>query len=137
MATNSDGIRVLYEMYLLPNTCVETCYVGEVPMPEVKGVKPEDIKKVLQPCFPASKPLPDVLGSGLVKIPEGTRGIVIDRKFVRSGGRLAEPYESNWFAMSRDGVMEVNRLRITKGPNAGLEGWVYTRSLGRVGGPPL
>jgi hypothetical protein len=95
------------------------------------------VTEAMSLCFPVSKPIPNDLGPGLVRIPEGTRGTATGRMFVLPGGRLAEPYPANTFDMARDGAIEVERIRITQPPNRGLEGWVYTGSLRRVGGPPL
>lgn len=134
MATNSDGLRRLQEMYSLPKTCTEANMRTAREALALK--KPEDAMKVFL-CWPASKPIPDDVGLGLVRIPEGTKGTAIGRQFVLPEGRLVEPYSANRFDMARDGAIEVERIRITQPPNVGLEGWVYTGFLGRVGSPPL
>jgi hypothetical protein len=136
MATNSDGLRQLDEIYSLPKTCTEA-NIRAARIPEARAVDPEGPFKALQLCWPASKPIPKDIGLGLVRISEGTVGIVTDRKFVLPGGRLVEPYSANSFDMARDGAIEVQRLRFTDPPHTGLEGWLYSGSLGGVGGPPL
>jgi hypothetical protein len=134
MATDSDGLRLLDEMYSLPKTCTEAnMRAAREALPH----KPEEAVKVIRLCWPVSKPVPNDLGPGLVRISEGTEGIVTNRQFVLPGGRLVEPYAANTYDMARDGAIEVERIKITQSPNVGLEGWVYTGSLGRVGSPPL
>ena len=125
MATNSDGLRQLHDLYCLPKTCTEV------------NMRAARVPEVLFLCQPVSKPIRDDIGLGLVRIPEGTKGTAIGRQFVLPEGRLVEPYSANRFDMARDGAIEVERIRITQPPNVGLEGWVYTGSLGRVGSPPL
>jgi hypothetical protein len=134
MATNSDGLRLLDEMYSLPKTCTEANMRAAR---EALAHKPEEAMKVIRLCWPVSKPIPNDIGPGLVRISEGTRGIVTGRMFVLPGGRLVEPYAANTYDMARDGAIEVERIRINQPPNEGLEGWVYTGSLCRVGSPPL
>jgi hypothetical protein len=134
MATNSDGLRQLHDFYALPKTCAEA---NMRTAREALAHKPEEAIRVIRLCWPVSKPIPNNIGPGLVRIPEGTRGIVTNRQFVLPGGRLVEPYAANTYDMARDGAIEVERIKITQPPNAGLEGWVYTGALGRVGSPPL
>jgi hypothetical protein len=125
MATNSDGLRQLHDLYSLPKTCTEA------------NVRAARVPEVMFLCTPVSKPIPNDIGLGLVRIPEGTRGTAIGRAFVLPEGRLVKPYAANTFDMARDGAIEVERIRITQPPNVGLEGWVYNWALGRLGSPPL
>ena len=125
MATDSAGLRQLNDLYSLPKTCTEA------------NMRSGHVPEVLFLCQPVSKAIPSEFGSGLVRIPEGTKGVMTDRKFVLPGGRLVEPFPANTFDMARNGAVEVERIRITQPPSVGLEGWVYTGSLGRVGPRPL
>jgi hypothetical protein len=125
MATNSDGLRHLEDLYSLSKTCTEA------------NMRKARLTEAMSLCRPVSKSRPDDVGPGLVRVTEGTRGTVTGRMFVLPGGRLVEPYPANTYDMAKDGAIEVERLRITQPPNPGLEGWVYTGSPGRVGAPPF
>jgi hypothetical protein len=68
----------------------------------------------------------------LVFIPDETRGRYKDRKFLLKGGRLVDTYPASFFDMQRDEAVEVEKIRITEGPNNGLEGWVQANHLKRL-----
>jgi hypothetical protein len=125
MATKPDGLRQLNELYSLPKICTEA------------NMRTARVTDAMALCVPVSKQTPNDIGPGLVRIFEGTKATVTGRMFVLPGGRLVEPYPSNTYDIARDGAVEIERIKITQPPNEGLEGWVYSGSLGRVGSPPL
>ena len=65
----------------------------------------------------------------LVFIPNKTRGRYKGRKFLLKSGRLVDPYPANSYDMQRDEAVEVEKIKITEGPNKGLEGWVQANHL--------
>ena len=50
---------------------------------------------------------------------------------------MVKTYPANTYDMARDGAVELERIKITEGPNVGLEGWINSGSLAPLGGPPL
>jgi len=80
---------------------------------------------------PLDIPGPNARGR-LTFIPNGTKGRHRGTKFLLKGGRLVDPYPANSYDMVRDGAIEVERIKITEGPNQGLEGWVAPYNLRRV-----
>jgi len=54
------------------------------------------------------------------------------RWFLPKGGRLVAPYPANSFDMVKYGMIEVEKVRITEGPNKGLEGWTQIQCLHRL-----
>ena len=78
-----------------------------------------------------------MITKGVILIPEGTKAVYTDRRFVLPGGRLVEPYAATVSDMARDGAVEVERIKITQPPYENLEGWVYTQLLVHGGPPPF
>ena len=70
---------------------------------------------------------PPPLGK-VVSIPNGTKGLSRDRKFLR-GGKLVNPYPANTYDMGKDGAVEVEFFEVTAGPNRGSKGWVQASFL--------
>jgi hypothetical protein len=70
--------------------------------------------------IPPSTPLP--------LIPNGTKGIMLDRKFFLNG-KFVEPYALSAFEMQKRGGIEVEFFAVTEGPNRGLRGWVQESLL--------
>jgi len=68
----------------------------------------------------------------LVFVPNKTRGILKGRQFLLKGGRLVQPYSANTYDMLRDGAVEVERIKITEGPQKGLTGWLPSGYLQRL-----
>ena len=56
-------------------------------------------------------------------LPNGTKGNMVDRKFLRRG-ELLPPYPANSFDMERDRAVEVARIRVKDGLHKGVEGWM-------------
>jgi hypothetical protein len=104
IATNDDGLRVMSNQPLVP--------------PSLFG---------LQSAIRANP-----ANDKLVFVPNKTRGITKGRQFLLKGGRLVEPYSTNTYAMLRDGVVAVERIKITEGPQTGLVGWLPTHLLQRL-----
>ena len=69
---------------------------------------------------------------GLVFLPNGTKGVWKGRRFLLEGGRLVEPHPANSYDMIRDGAVEIERIRVTEGPQKGLEGWIPSDRLQRL-----
>ena len=69
--------------------------------------------------------------SHVLLLSEKTRGIFKGRYYLLRGGRLVAPYATTLSDMQRDGVIEIERIKITDGPLRGLEGWVPTKCLRR------
>jgi hypothetical protein len=70
---------------------------------------------------------------GLVFLPNGTKGVWKAQRFLLESGRLVEPYPANSYDMVRDGALEVEKIQVTEGPQKGLEGWIPSERLQRIG----
>jgi len=94
-----------------------------------------DERSLLELMTPDKIAAPRVVTSdglqGVVSIPNGTKGRVVDRKIYRDG-RLIDPYPTSRNEMERDGAVELERIRITEGPHKGVEGWVLSSVLRRT-----
>jgi hypothetical protein len=123
MAVDADGLRQLSELYSWSQTCTEAN------LQPGSGI----LTKICLPKFNfTERPMTSqMINKGVVLIPEGTTGLCTGRRFVLPGGRLVEPYAANEYDMERDGVIEVERIRITRPPSENLEGWVEIHFLGR------
>jgi len=123
MAVDADGLRNLSELYSWSQTCSEA---NLRPSSEIRT-------KICLPRFNfTQRPITSqMINRGVVLIPEGTTGLCTGRRFVLPGGRLVEPYAANEYDMARDGVIEVERIRITGPSNENLEGWVEIHFLAR------
>jgi hypothetical protein len=73
----------------------------------------------------AANPIPP---SNVLRVPNGTKGLALKRKFLR-GGRLVDPYSANTYDMERDGTVEVVLFELTDGPHRGSKGWVKASFL--------
>ena len=67
---------------------------------------------------------------GLVYVPAGTKATSTGTSFLVVGGRLVDPYATNEYTMERDGVIEVEHVRI--GLNESSDGWVEAALLRRA-----
>ncbi len=74
----------------------------------------------LQALFTAKEARPPARA---ISVPNGTKGRMLDRKFLRDGG-LVDPYPANTYDMERDKAVEVVLFEITEGPQRGVRGWV-------------
>jgi hypothetical protein len=81
--------------------------------------------------FPSAVPI-NTANDKLVFVPNKTRGITKGSQFLLKGGRLVEPYSANTYDMLRDGAVEVERIKITEGPQTGLVGWLPPHLLQRL-----
>ena len=68
----------------------------------------------------------------LVFVPNKTRGIAKGVRFLLKGGLLVPPYPANTDDMLRDRAVEVERIKITEGPQAGVVGWLPSQYLQRL-----
>lgn len=134
MAIDVDGLRQLNELYSLPKTCSEANLMvtldksGRIAAPTGSAMLMQ-----MQLCQPRQTPFASqMINKGVVLIPEGTKAMYLEERFILPGGRLVEPYAANTFDMARDGAVEVEKIRITQPPNKDLEGWVEIHFLGRV-----
>jgi hypothetical protein len=95
----------------------------------VKGPTPEGV--LLAPDLPSLKASIAAEGEvpgDVIRLPNGTKGRVIERKFLR-GGILVDPYPANSYDMERDGAIEVELFEVTEGPSRGAKGWVRAAYL--------
>ncbi len=106
------------------------CLTGEqmrqriVSSPAVSGVLLALDLPALNALISSSTPPP----GNTIRIPNGTKGRAVDRKFLR-GGRLVDPYPANTYEMERDGAIEVVLFEVTEGPHRGSRGWVQASFL--------
>ena len=121
MAVDPDGLKRLNELHSLPKACTQ----------EAMAASGDQLR--FQACVPSHKPVRGGISEkGLIVIPGGTESEFEGRRFVLPGGRLVIPYPANTYDMARDGAIEVEKVKITHGPNQGREGWIETGFLGRV-----
>lgn len=121
MALDTEGLKRLNELYSIPKACTE----------ENMASSTDPLR--FQVCFPSPKPAQaEANKNGIVVIPDGTEAEFNGSGFVLPGGRIVFPYPANTYDMARDGAVEVEKIRITKPPNQGLEGWIEIHSLRRV-----
>ena len=66
--------------------------------------------------------------ASLIAIPTGTKGRVVNRKFLKDGSLVA-PYPASDIDLQRDGAIEVLLFEVTEGPRRGLKGWVQKSFL--------
>jgi hypothetical protein len=118
MATNSQGLRRMNELYALSKTCSA---------PNMHNANAPNVRVCAAPD-PLIKS--ENRSSDLVYIADSTRAISTGRSFLLPGGRLVVPYEANAHDVERDGAVEVERIRIE--PNELTEGWVEAALLRRV-----
>jgi hypothetical protein len=92
---------------------------------------PADVPIVLAPDLPtlialmsSDEPPP----GSVIAIPTGTKGRVVDRKFLKDGG-LVSPYPASANDLHRDGAIEVLLFEVTEGPGRGSKGWVQASFL--------
>ena len=126
IAVDENGLEQLDRLYSLSKDCTEanlrassnplTGFVCNTPRPPITS---------------------EMVTKGVTQLSEGTKAVVMDRRYVLPGGRLVVPYPVNTYDLARDGVIEVEKIKITQPPTEGLEGWVQTDFLARVGSPPL
>jgi len=128
IAIDEVGLQYVNELYALPKTCTKDNYAA----PD------KSIQEKLFLCEKYREPLnPQMIRKGTVLIAEQTKGIFLRRSFLLPSGRLVVPYAVNSFDMARDGVVEIEKVRITDGPNRDLEGWIDTSLLTRLCCPSL
>lgn len=128
MAIDEVGLQYVSELYALPKTCTKENYTAAD-------------KSIQEKLFLCEKPrqqlIPQMIRKGTVLIAEQTKGIFLRRSFLLPNRHLVAPYAANSFDMARDGVIEVEKVRITEGPNRDLEGWIETSLLTRLCCPSL
>lgn len=108
IAMDQPGLKKLNETYALPAHCAER-----------RGPDQTD-------CFywtPRVIPT-DMLNAGLVPLAEGTKAKAQGSSFVLKGGRVVERYPLSAYDMTRDGIIEVEQVKITSGPHKGKQDWV-------------
>jgi hypothetical protein len=104
IATDDDGLRVMSDRPRVP--------------PSLFG-------------FPSEIPT-NTADDKLVFVHNKTRGIAKGRRFLLQGGRLVQPYPANTYDILRDGAVEVERIKITEGPQKGLIGWLPSHYVQRL-----
>jgi hypothetical protein len=76
----------------------------------------------------------DVIGrtttGSIIAIPAGTKGRVVDRKFLEDGS-LVSAYPASANDLQRDGAIEILLFEVTDGPRRGSKGWVRQSFLPR------
>lgn len=121
MATDEDGLRVMSSKPPFQVTVID-----EIGTMVLGGIHiPPQAPRTAQPK------------KGQMLVLNGTKASFIIGKFLLKDGRLVDPYPSCRYQMEKDGVIEVDRVRITDGPQRNLEGWVRSDDLQRTYTPSL
>jgi len=124
MATDSDGLRELYALYSLPKYCGDPAFVFK---------SDDDIRLCTAKAATAT---PEIARRGMILLQKGTTAVSIDRRLLLSDGRLIPWVAKNTSGTYiRDGVVDVELIRIIKSPDESLTGWADTHFLGRTFGP--
>ena len=76
--------------------------------------------------------MPPELRNHVAFIPNKTRGVFKGGYYLLKDGRLVTPYPANSYEMQRDGAIEVEKIKVTEGPQKGLEGWIPAQRLQRL-----
>jgi hypothetical protein len=125
MAVDSEGLHQLNSLYASPRICGDAAFRAKT-----------DPGSWLKLCLHAVPITSDTIRKGIVLLPAGTRAVSMDTRYVLPDGQFAVSYSPpNINAMIRDGVVEVEHIKITQQPNKNLEGWVVTGYLQREFGP--
>src|SRR5665213_2167126 len=112
MAVDSEGLRQLNSLYALPGICADAAFRART-----------DPGTWLKLCLRGVPVTSETTRKGMVLLPAGTRAISLDTRYVLPGGQFAVSYSApNINAMIRDGVVEVEHIKITQQPNKNLEG---------------
>ncbi len=116
MATDEDGLRVMSS-----KPPIQVTVTDENGIMVLGGIHiPLQAPRTAQPK------------KGQVLVLNGTKASFINGKFLLRDGSLVDPYPTSRYQMERDGVFEVDRIRITDGPQRNLEGWVRSDDLQRT-----
>ena len=116
MATDEDGLRVM----------------STKPPIQIKVVDKDGALMLGELHLPPRAPRTTQPKKGQVLVINGTKAVSIGVKFLLKDGRLVDPYPTSGFEMEKDGVVQVERIRLTDGPQQDWEGWVRSDDLQRT-----
>jgi hypothetical protein len=121
LAHSVDPVAAMISVY---GGCLADVSKFYVRSPSPNGILLAPDLATLNALFAANSPP----SSNLIAVPNGTKGRVLQRKFLK-GGYLVAPYPANSYEMERDQAVEVALFEVGEGLQRGSKGWVHASFL--------